>query len=129
MTTRRMAWVAIGLFLGAIALAAGYVLIGLGPHPIDWYRLDAPDRLTVQVTTGPVGWTWVAGVTETPGTVTVTVKSLDLGLGPGAAVGYPRELAVHLAEPLGSRLVDDGTGREVQRARCPPPAVFAPVCP
>jgi hypothetical protein len=129
MRTRRAALVAAALFIGAAALAVGYVLIGLGPHPIDWYRLDAPDSITVAVATGPNGWTWVAGVTETSTTVTVIVKSFDLVLGPQADVGHTRELSVRLAQPLGDRLVYDGTGQEVQRARCPPPAVFAPVCP
>ena len=32
---------------------AGYVLPGIGPHHIDWYRLDIPDSLAVEVTTGP----------------------------------------------------------------------------
>ena len=119
---RRLLALAAALFLGAAALAIGYLLFVIGPHPIDWYRLDAPDLLTVDVTTGPVAWTWVSDVTETPTRVTITVKSFDLALGPGSAVGYPRQLSVHLQQPLGSRPVYDGTGLQVPRYHPPEPA-------
>lgn len=122
LTGRRLALAAAGLFLSAAAFGVGYVLFGIGPHPIDSYRLDAPDRLTVEVVTGSVAWAWVSDVTETTTSVTITVKSFDLAIGPQTAAGYLRQLTVRLAQPLGDRLVYDGTGRQVPLYREPEPA-------
>jgi hypothetical protein len=93
-----------------------FVLSGIDSvTPINWYRVDAPSELTVGITTGPSGWWRVTDVRETPDTVTITVHSLELNFGPQAAIGYPRELAVHLAQPLGDRVVFDGLGQAVFR--------------
>jgi hypothetical protein len=121
MTTRRMARAAGVLFLGAVVLAIGYLLFGIGPHPIDWYRLDTADSMTVELTTGPNPWVWVTGVTETPTSVAVIVKVFDLRLGPGTAAGYAYDAPIRLTQPLGSRIVYDGTGQEVPEYHAPQP--------
>ena len=119
---RPVALVAAALFIGAAVLAVASVLLNGSPLRIDSYRLDAPDLLTVEVVTGSVAWTWVSDVTETATTVTVTVKAFELVLGPQTAMGYLRELSVHLRQPLGSRVVYDGTGQQVPLYRPPEPA-------
>lgn len=118
---RRPARSAAALIVGAAVLTVVYLLVVIGPHPIDWYRLDAPDLLTVEVTTGPMTWTRVADVSETATSVTVIVKSFDLVLGPGTAQGHP-QLSVRLRQPLGSRIVYDGTGQQVPLYHPPEPA-------
>lgn len=121
MTTRRMALAAGGLFLGAAVLAVGYLLFGIGPQPIDWYRLDTPDSMTVTISTCANPWIRLTDVTETPSSVTVVVRVFCLQLGPGSAVAYLHDVSVHLAQPLGSRLVYDGTGQEVPEYHAPGP--------
>ena len=121
MAMRRMALATAALFAGAAVFAAGYLLFGIGPHRIDWYRVDTPDSMTVELTTGPNPWIRVADVTEASTSVTVVVKVFDLRLGPGTAAGYPHELSVRLAQPLGSRLVYDGNGEEVPEYHPPQP--------
>ena len=50
--------------------------------------------LVVGTVTGPGAWTRVTSVTESPSTVTITVSSLLVQLGPGAAVGVPAKSTV-----------------------------------
>lgn len=121
MTTRRMARAAIVLLLGAGVLAVGYLLFGIGPQPIDWYRLDTPDSMTVTISTCANPWIRVTDVTETPSSVTVVVRAFCLQLGPGTAAAYRHDLSVHLTQPLGSRLVYDGTGHDVPQYQPPQP--------
>ncbi len=121
MTTRRMARTSGALLLGALVLAIGYLLFVIGSQPIDWYRLDAPDSMTVTISTGRAPWIRVAGVTETPTSVTVDLMVFDLQLGPGTAAAYRHYVSIHLAQPLGDRIVYDGTGQAVPEYRPPQP--------
>lgn len=99
-----------------VVAAAGFVLQGIDSvRFIDWYRVDQPSELTVAVTTGSSGWWRVTAVQETATSITITVRSLEFQFGPQSGVGHTRELAVHLAQPLGDRVVLDGLGYQVRR--------------
>lgn len=121
MTTRRMAVAASVLFIGAFVLAIGYLLVVIGPQPIDWYRLDSPDSMTMTISSGRSPWIRVAGITETPTSVTVDIRVFDVQLGPGTAAAYRHDVSIHLSQPLGSRVVYDGTGHEVPAYLPPQP--------
>ena len=96
---------------------------------IYYYRVVDDQTLVVGTVTGPGAWTRVTNVTETPATVTITVRSLVVQLGPGTAVGVPVESFAMLHDPIGSRTVIDGSsGVPVLRTRCLPPAYAAPGC-
>lgn len=96
---------------------------------IDYYRVDDEQTVVVGTVTGPGAWTRVTSVTETPSTVTITVSSLLLQIGPGSAVGVPVESVAKLHDPIGSRTVIDGScGLPVLRTRCLPPTYAAPGC-
>lgn len=96
---------------------------------IDYYRVSDDRTLIVGTVTGPVAWTRVTSVSETPSTVTITVSSISIQLGPGTAVGYAVESVAKLRDPIGSRTVIDGSnGLHVQRTHCLPPTYFAPGC-
>lgn len=96
---------------------------------IYYYRVIDDRTLVVGTVTGPVAWTRVTSVSETPSTVAITVSSLSIQLGPGTAVGYAVESVAKLRDPIGSRTVIDGSGGlAVQRTRCLPPTYFAPGC-
>ena len=56
---------------------------------IQYYSVVDDQTLVVGTTEGPVAWTRVTNITETPSTVTITVSSLLIRLGPGTAVGIP----------------------------------------
>jgi hypothetical protein len=116
-----MAVAATAFSTGAVVLTIGYLLVVIGPQPIDWYRLDSPDSMTVTVSSGTNPWIRVAGVTETSTSVTVDIRVFDLQLGPGTAAAYRHDVSVHLAQPLGSRIVYDGTGHEVPAYLPPQP--------
>lgn len=97
---------------------------------IYYYRVVDDRTLVVGTLTGPGAWVRVTSVTETTTTVTITVSSLFIQLGPSTSLGVPYESVAKLHDPIDSRTVIDGSsGLPVERANCPPPAVFAPVCP
>jgi hypothetical protein len=96
---------------------------------ISYYRIVDDRTLIVGTVTGPGAWTRVTSVTETPSTVTITVSSFLVRLGPGTGVGVPVESFTNLHDPIGNRTVLDGsTGLPVLRTRCLPPAYAAPGC-
>ena len=100
------------------------------PTWIYYYRVLDDRTLLVGTGTGPGAWVRVTDVAETPSTVTITVRSLYIQLGPTTSEGIAYESVAKLHDPLGSRtVIDASSGLPVQRAHCPPPAVFAPVCP
>jgi len=124
----RRRWVVVALVVLLLA-AVSYRLLD-SPTWIYYYRILDDRTLLAGTTAGPGAWVRVTDVVETPSTVTITVRSLDIQLGPGTAEGVDYESVANLHEPLGGRTVVDGSsGLPVQRAACPPPAVFAPVCP
>lgn len=120
-------WVVLALVVVLVFIA--YRLLD-GATWIYYYRVVDDRTLVVGTVTGPGAWVRVASVTETPATVTITVSSLFIQVGPSTAGGVPYESEAQLHDPFGSRTVIDGSsGLPVERANCPPPAVFAPVCP
>jgi hypothetical protein len=123
------------LFLGLggiLALVLVFLVYSSLDRPtwIDYYRVVDDHTLLAGTISGPGANVRVTNVTETAEAVTITVSSFYFQFGPAAAVGYPYESEAKLKDPLGSRSVLDGSsGLPVRRANCPPPSVFAPVCP
>ncbi len=100
------------------------------PTWIYYYRVLDDRTLVAGTLTGPGAWVRVTNVTETPATVTITVSSLFIQLGPGTSGGVNYESIAKLHDPIDSRTVIDGSsGLPVGRVNCPPPDEFAPVCP
>lgn len=125
----RRRWVAVALVVVLVVLVfVAYRLLDSATW-IDYYRPLDDRTVAVGTTSGPGAWTRVTSVTETTTTVTITVSSLFVQLGPGTAAGVTYESVATLQDPLGGRTVIDGSsGLPVPRAHCPPPAVFAPTC-
>lgn len=122
----RRRWIAVAVILVLVVTA---VRLLDGALWIYYYRVTDDRTLVVGTVTGPVAWTRVTSVSETPSTVTITVSSLSIQLGPGTALGYPVESVAKLHDPIGSRTVIDGSnGLPVQRTHCLPPTYFAPGC-
>jgi hypothetical protein len=120
-------WVVVVATVLVLAVAAVRSLDS--PSWIYYYRVVDERTLVVGTVTGPGAWTRVTSVIETPSTVTITVSSLLVQLGPGTAVGVPVESTAKLRDPIASRTVIDGSsGLPVQRTHCLPPAYFAPGC-
>jgi hypothetical protein len=118
-----------------IAVAVVLVLVVMAIRALDsaswiqYYRVVDDQTLVVGTTEGPGAWTRVTNITETPSTVTITVSSLLIRLGPGTAVGIPVESVAKLHDPIGNRTVLDGSsGLPVLLTRCPPPMYAAPGC-
>jgi hypothetical protein len=118
-----------------IALVAVVILAVVAIRSLDspswifYYRAVDDHTLVVGTVTGPGAWTRVTSVMETPSTVTITVSSLLVHIGAGTASGVPVESTATLRDPIGSRMVIDGSsGLPVQRTHCLPPAYFAPGC-
>jgi hypothetical protein len=96
---------------------------------ISYYRVVDERTLVVGTVAGPGAWTRVTNVIETPSSVTVTVSSLFIRLGPGTTEAVLVESTATLHDPLANRTVIDGSsGLPVQRTHCLPPAYFAPGC-
>ena len=116
--------VAIGLVLAVLAVRSLD-----SPSWISYYRVVDERTLVVGTVAGPGAWTRVTSVIETPSTVTVTVSSLFVRVGPGTAEGVPVESTVTLHDPIAGRTVMDGSSRlPVQRTHCLPPSYLAPGC-
>jgi hypothetical protein len=121
-------WLVVGV-VALLLVFAAYRLLD-SPTWIYYYRGLDDRTLVLGTVSGPGAWTRVTDVSETPSTVTITVRSLFIQLGPATAMGVPYESVAKLLDPLGNRNVIDGSsGLPVRRAQCPPPDVFAPVCP
>jgi hypothetical protein len=122
----RQRWIAVAVVLVLVVTA---VRLLDSASWIYYYRVVDDRTLVVGTVTGPGAWTRVTSVTETPATVTITVSSLLIRLGPGTAVGIPVESVAKLHDPIGSRTVLDGSsGLSVLLTRCPPPMYAAPGC-
>jgi len=123
----RRRWIAVAVVL--VLVVAAVRLLDSASW-IYYYRVVDDHTLLVGTVSGQGARVRVTSVIETPTTVTITVSTFFIQLGSGTAVGIPYESVAKLHEPLGGRTVIDGSsGLPVQRADCPPPAVFAPVCP
>jgi hypothetical protein len=123
----RRRWVVLAL-VAALAFV-GYRQLDTATW-IYYYRVVDDHTLLVGTVSGPGASVRVTDVAETPTTVTITVTSFFFQLGPSTAMGVSYESVAKLIDPIGGRTVIDGSsGLSVQRATCPPPAYFAPVCP
>ena len=70
--------------------------------------------LAVRVAVAPCSWTRVTNVAETPAEVRVKVETLPCPIPlPGTAALAFRDLAVSLADDLGTRVVRDANGQAV----------------
>jgi len=117
--------VAVVLFLAVAAVR----LLDRG-SAMYYYRVIDDRALAVGTIEGSHAWTRVTSVVETPSTITITVNSTSIQLGPGTAAGIPVENVVNLRDPIGDRIVVDGnSGNVVQPRRCPPPPYVASGCP
>jgi len=119
--------------LGVPALAILLVLalaVSLDrPLRLDFYRVIDEQTLAVGTSTGRTAWTRVASVVETPETVTIFVRQIEVSLGPTTGAAYPIELVAKLRAPLGSRIVHDGSSGDVlTRTTCGWPSYLAPGC-
>lgn len=116
-------WVPRAIFGLFVIVLLAIVTFGIldGPTRISAYRILDARTLLVEVTSGP-GSVRVTEVSETPATVTVTVRALIIQLGPATAGGTRYELVVKLHDPLGNSTVLDGwDGERVELASGPPP--------
>jgi hypothetical protein len=123
----RRRWIAVVVVVLVLVVAAARALDS--PSWIYYYRVVDDHTLVVGTFESRGASTRVTNVAETAATVTVTVSSWLIQLGPGTADAVPVESAVTLRDPIGGRTVLDGSsGQAVQRTRCLPPAYFAPGC-
>lgn len=125
---RRPYLVIILIFL-AIAVVTVYKILNSPTH-IEYYRLADDQSLMLGVTSGPGADAHLSGLVETADTVTATVVVVYFSAPlPQTGVGIPYEVAAHLAQPLGTRIVIDGSnGQMLERIPCAPP-FFASPCP
>jgi hypothetical protein len=108
-------WIAVVV---VVVLVVTAVRLLDGATWIYYYRVVDDQTLVVGTVTGPGAWTRVTSVTESPATVTITVSSLLIQLGPGTDVGIPVESVAMLHDPIGSRTVLDGSsGLPVRQTR------------
>lgn len=113
-----------------LILAVGAVRLLDRASAILYYRVVDDRTLLLGTVSGPGATVRVTNLTETSATVTTTVGAFSVQLGPGTGAGMPYESVATLQNPVGVRMVIDGSsGLPIQRATCPPPAVFATVCP
>jgi hypothetical protein len=111
------------------ALAIVYLHFSYRAIAITGYRVVDDRTIAVEVDSGGV-LTRVAAVTETDQSVTVTVASLALQIGPSGAGTGTEELEVRLSRPLGERVVIDGSsGKAVQPVACAEPSGVQGECP
>jgi hypothetical protein len=101
--------------LFAVALAVGIAALGFWlastagrTDRLEYYRMMDPDTIIIGVVSGRIAWTRVTDVAETGSEVRITVRTIDNPL-PATGQGFPIELTVDLDEPLGHRVVVDGT--------------------
>ncbi|HWP64132.1 MAG TPA: hypothetical protein VNO86_11745 [Candidatus Binatia bacterium] len=103
------------LIVATAAVVLLAVAVGLQDRavPAFVYCLRGERTLVVPVMSGPMTWTRVGSLTESPNSVVIEVRELRA---PGpSAVGELIGLVVHLRDPLGTRDVIDGfTGLVMQ---------------
>jgi hypothetical protein len=114
--------------VGLVAIAA-YSLFDQPSH-IDYYRAVDEQTLLMGTISGPGATVRVTNVVETPEQITITVSAFHFQLGPQTASGVLYESEAKLGNPLGNRIVVDGSGgQRVMRVNCPPPFYYATECP
>jgi hypothetical protein len=106
----RNPWLWAGVLFGTVALlAVGFWMLRPGSQPlvVDYYRVVDEDSIIIGTLTGLNVETRITKVAEASDSVTITVQSFTIALGPSTDRGYPIELPVELGEPLGERAVFD----------------------
>jgi hypothetical protein len=89
-------------------------------QPIQSYRVIDDRTIAIEVNTSVPQWTRVTDVVETSDRVIVSAGSFIFPWPQGAGAATSGELFVTLRQPLGGRIVIDGTtGLEVERSPCP----------
>jgi hypothetical protein len=118
-----MLWRGAAILAVFVGFAGLYVLATSRPAAANSYRVIGERDLVITVTGGNATWCRITSATETQADVTVGAACVSLILGPTTAVGIPTDLAVHLAQPLGARIVrNEGGGVVPQAPRTPPPS-------
>ncbi len=84
-----------------------------GESRMESYRQIDARTIAITMAVSPYGWTRLTGVVETPTEVRISVESLVIQVGPGAAYAQIVELPVTLAQDLGERGVTDDVGDPV----------------
>src|SRR5689334_18983600 len=125
----RRPYLVVAVVLLSIAALAVYQVLNSTAW-IYYYRLTDDQTLMLGVTSGPGADVHLERLVEAPDRVTVTVIAVYISPPlPQTGLGYEYEVPAHLAQPLGNRLVVDGSsGRAVTRVACPPPAISAEPC-
>lgn len=109
----------IGIVVVAVLVAA-WILFVTKDYTvgIESYRVVDDQTLSVQVRAGSRWWCRLTNTAETIADIRLSVACLDWLPLPGDAGGYPHELTMHLAAPLGDRVVLDGDGAAVAIPDC-----------
>ncbi len=124
--TLRRHWVVLAAVL--ILAVAAFRLLDR-PSQIFYYRVADDRTLAVGTSEGVGPWTRITDLSETPSTVTITVSSLYVRLGPATVSAVWVESLAKLGDAIGGRTVIDGSsGIPVVRTRCVPPAYLAAGC-
>jgi hypothetical protein len=108
---------AIVLVLGGLGTL--YVIAAGRATRIDTFRVTGERDITVTVVGGSASWCRVTSVGETTADVTIDAACVSLILGPTTAAGILMDLPVHLAQPIGDRIVRNLDGSVVRQV--PPP--------
>jgi hypothetical protein len=116
-------WARAVFFVFVVVLLA-IVAFGIldSPTRIYLYRVIDQRTLLVETVSGPGASVRVTDVSETSSTVTITVRSFFIQLGPATAGGTRYESVVKLHDPLGDRtVIDASNGEPVELASGSPP--------
>jgi hypothetical protein len=107
----RRRWLAIGIVV--VLVIAIFRLLDQ-PVTLASYRVIDPSTLIVTGYGSRTARANLSDLVETESTVTVRVDAFTFEPFPGTAAGYAIDVEVRLSEPLGRRIVVDGsTGQEV----------------
>lgn len=101
----------------SIAILAGgqlnsHVRVNGESRMLSYRQVDAR-TIAITMSVSPYGWTRLTGVVEASTEVRISVESLIIQIGPGAAYAQRVEMPVTLAQDLGDRAVADDVGDPV----------------
>jgi hypothetical protein len=109
------------VLLAALSLAIlfggqlnSHVRVNDFPRMESYRQIDAR-TIGVTIDVSPYGWTRVTGVVETATDVRISVESLVMQLGPGAAYAEVKEVPVTLEQDLGDRVIRDDVGDPIPK--------------
>lgn len=114
MLAPRRSWLIAGGMVAAVVVIVWFVaLTRLSTSRVSAYRVVDEWTIVVQADGAPRTWTWISEMRETASEVRLAARSFEWLRLPGAATGLYAELTVHLAQPLGGRVVLDEDGEPV----------------